>query len=200
MEGTLSNSSFWRRRRPKRHLPLVWQAEAGECGLACLAMCLAYFGRSVSLKALREDYGSTGRGSSVRGLRDIAMHYGVQGEVYRLEIAQVTSQPSPMILHWDFNHFVVYAGRRWGRFVIYDPAQGERLITAGELSQHFTGVGIVFTSQSSLVSPAEPPSHLSLRQLLQGPSVIGQMSLAVVLSVILQGCLLLSPLYIQTVV
>jgi ATP-binding cassette subfamily B protein RaxB len=128
------------------------------------------------------------------------MHYGVQGEVYRLEIAQVTSQPSPMILHWDFNHFVVYAGRRWGRFVIYDPAQGERLITAGELSQHFTGVGIVFTSQSSLVSPAEPPSHLSLRQLLQGPSVIGQMGLAVVLSVILQGCLLLSPLYIQTVV
>ena len=200
MEGTLSNTGFWRTRRPKRHLPLVWQAEAGECGLACLVMCLVYFGQKVSLKTLREKFGSAGQGTSVRGLRDIAALYGLQGQVYRLDIAQLASQQHPLILHWDFNHFVVFAGRRWGRYVIYDPAQGEQLISGKELSQHFTGVSVVFTHESNPTTSIEPSSRLSLRRLLNGPTVIGQMTLTAVLSVVLQGCLLLSPLYIQTVV
>lgn len=198
MEGILSNHRMWWSRRARR-VPVIWQAEAGECGLACLAMCNAYHAIHISLKQLRERFGSAGRGASIKQLRAIAQHCGLRGQVYSIGLAQLSQARGPVVLHWDFNHFVVFVGKRFGRFVIHDPARGERWLSRTELSRHFTGVAMLLDPEEAKVAIPQPP-RLSLRRLLYSPTVASQVGALVALSIILQACLLLAPLYIQTVV
>lgn len=49
----------------------------------------------------------------------------------------------PCIIHWNFNHFVVYEGIKKGHAFINDPAQGRRKLTIEELDEAFTGVVLV---------------------------------------------------------
>lgn len=200
MEGALVRATGWWRSLKGKRLPLIWQAEAGECGLASLAMCFAFYNIPVSLKDLRDRYGSLGRGLSIKHLRNIAVQLGLDGQVYSMSMKQLCVSKGPIILHWDFNHFVVFKGKRWGRWVIFDPSQGERLLSTYEISQHFTGIVLVFDGVIAAVTNIETSVRLSMRGLLYSPSVASQVISIVVLSVILQACLLLSPLYIQTVV
>jgi len=44
-------------------LPAIMQAEAAECGLACLAMVATYHGREVDLTALRRLFSITLKGA-----------------------------------------------------------------------------------------------------------------------------------------
>ena len=50
--------------RFRRGTPLVLQAAAAECGLACLTMVAAAFGREVDIRALRRLAGQTAAGTS----------------------------------------------------------------------------------------------------------------------------------------
>ena len=40
----------------RRRLPLILQAEAAECGLACLAMIVCYHGHQIDLNSLRRQH------------------------------------------------------------------------------------------------------------------------------------------------
>lgn len=199
MEGALSQlSSGWRFKRDRK-VPMVWQAEAAECGLACLAMCMEYHGVLATLKQLREQYSSAGKGATAKQLLAIAKQYGLQGQVYSLSVKQLSTQTGPMVLHWDFNHFVVYVRRRFGRHLIHDPARGEVWLSDNEMARHFTGVAMLLCTDAN-TPKSQPAPTFSLRPLLYSSSVLSQVAAVVVLSIILQTCLLLSPLYIQTVV
>jgi ATP-binding cassette subfamily B protein RaxB len=46
----------------RRSTPLVLQAEAAECGLACLAMIAGRYGHRVDLPALRQRFNLSVRG------------------------------------------------------------------------------------------------------------------------------------------
>jgi ABC-type bacteriocin/lantibiotic exporters, contain an N-terminal double-glycine peptidase domain len=48
----------------------------------------------------------------------------------------------PVIIHWDFSHFVVLEGFKNDKVYLCDPASGKRVITPEELGQMFTGVVI----------------------------------------------------------
>lgn len=199
MEGTLVYTRPWWRLNVGRKIPMIWQAEAAECGLACLAMCFDYHGVGVSLKQLRERFGNAGRGNTVKQLRAIAHSYGLEGQVYSLSLTDLAVQTSPMVLHWDFNHFVVYVRRRFGRHLIHDPARGERWLSSNEMARHFTGVAMLL-QRGKATAPCQPLPIFALRPLLYSASVASQVVTVALLSVILQACLLLSPLYVQTVV
>lgn len=43
-------------------MPIVLQTETAECGLACLAMVLGYYGKSSNLFELRSQYGTSSHG------------------------------------------------------------------------------------------------------------------------------------------
>ncbi len=198
MEGILTSHGMWRFRRTRR-VPIIWQAEAGECGLACLAMCNAYHGIHINLKQLRERFGNAGRGASIKQLRAIALQCGLRGQVYSIDLTQLSRAKGPVVLHWDFNHFVVFVGKRFGRYVIHDPGRGERWLSRAEVSRHFTGIAMLLEAEVAAVETPKPP-RLTIRRLLYSTTVASQVGALVALSIILQACLLLSPLYIQTVV
>ncbi|WP_031339965.1 cysteine peptidase family C39 domain-containing protein, partial [Xanthomonas maliensis] len=87
---------FWR----LRALPNVLQAEAAECGLACLAMIAGYHGHHTDLPALRRRFSLSLKGMTARQLLDVAHTLGLQCRPLRLELQELGQLQTPCILHW----------------------------------------------------------------------------------------------------
>ena len=86
---------------------VVLQAQAAECGLACLAMVAAHHGHRSDLAELRQRFGLSARGASLVQLAGIARRLGLSPRPLRLEPEELSRLPLPCVLHWNFNHFVV---------------------------------------------------------------------------------------------
>jgi ATP-binding cassette subfamily B protein RaxB len=57
-------------------LPMVFQTEAAECGLACLAMVAAYHGLRIDLPTLRQRFSMSLRGATLAHLIRLADRLG----------------------------------------------------------------------------------------------------------------------------
>ena len=151
--------------------PLLLQTHATECGAACLGSVLAYFGRWVPLTELRGTCEVGRDGSTAAGLKRAAEHYGLECSGWSVEVQHLRQMPPPMILFWEFNHFLVLEGfdRKW--FYLNDPATGRRKLSAKEFEAGFTGVALKF-QRGPEFQPGGAPSNLRQRlpQWLSGAS------------------------------
>ncbi|AAW75032.1 MULTISPECIES: peptidase domain-containing ABC transporter [Xanthomonas] len=178
----------------------IVQAEASECGLASLAMVASAHGMQLDLPELRRRFHLSLKGIRLNQLIEIAQTLGFSTRPLRLEMEQLDQLSLPCILHWDLNHFVVLAKVGKSKATILDPAIGERRLSLGEVSQHFTGVALELTPTAEFKQHKAAPS-ISARQ-LTGPirglwSALSQIAL---LSLALQVFVILAPFYTQWVV
>ncbi len=125
-----------------RRLPILLQAEAAECGLACLAMVLGYHGRPIDLATFRQRHAVSLKGTTLRTLIQIGETVGLTARPLRLDIEALGQLQRPCILHWGMNHFVVLAEVGSRGIVIHDPARGRRSVAFDEVSREFTGVAL----------------------------------------------------------
>ena len=128
----------------RRGIPHVRQMEATDCGAACLASVLGYFGKQVRLDELR-DLTATGRdGVSARALVEAARAHGLRARGVRADLDELEQLPRGSILHWDFDHFVVLDRATQRGVRIVDPALGRRLVPLASVGRAYTGVAITF--------------------------------------------------------
>lgn len=130
-------------------MKLVLQAEAAECGLACLAMVAGHHGRAESLGELRRRFPPSQAGSSLRGLMNIADGIGFTARAVRCELEEMGQLAAPCILHWGMDHFVVLKRVSARKCEVLDPARGRRILDHAEVSKYFTGVALELTPAPS---------------------------------------------------
>jgi len=178
-------------------LPVIQQAEAAECGLACLAMVASYHGHRIDLNTLRRRYPASLNGVTLRALIQVASHLHLLGRPLRYELHHLRQLRLPAILHWDMNHFVVLKAVTRKGIVVHDPAAGEKFYPVVEASKRLTGVALELAPTEEFVVQDER-ARLPLSAFWGQLSGSGHALIQIlVLSVILQLLTLTAPLYMQ---
>ncbi|MEL6688337.1 MAG: peptidase domain-containing ABC transporter [Pseudomonadota bacterium] len=181
-------------------LPIILQAEAAECGLACLAMVAGYHGYRTSLTELRRIFSVSSKGATLRSLSIAADQLGLSARGLRCELEDLPELRTPAILHWGLNHYVVLkkAGKR--RVVIHDPARGKRTLALEEVSKHFTGVALELTPTPNF-ERKEKPEKVRITDLWSKMTGFIPVILQIIaITIILQLFSVISPLVNQLVV
>ena len=130
----------------------VYQMEASECGACCLAMIMAYYGKYVPISDVREKTGVCRDGCKANRIVEGAKDYGLFAEGHKMSYLALKKEKNlPCIIHWKFNHFVVYEGTRFGFFYINDPKEGRMKVNWIEFLQSFTGIALLFKPNENFV-------------------------------------------------
>ena len=124
--------------------PTVYQMEATECGAASLAMIFDCFGKYIPLEQLRIETGVSRDGCNAANIMRCAKKFGLECHGYRKEPEALKTMEPPCIIHWNFNHFVVFEGFKGAYAYLNDPAVGRRRLTWEELDEGFTGIVLTF--------------------------------------------------------
>jgi ATP-binding cassette subfamily B protein RaxB len=184
----------------RRKLPVIYQTEASECGLACLAMVADYFGWQTDIIELRKSYPVSLNGADLKGLMYTAGKMQLQGRPVRAKLSALSKLKTPCILHWEMNHFVVLKQVSGNKVIIHDPAKGEQTFTLEQISPYFTGVAIEL-HPTEFFREKKAPRTMKLTDLWS--SVTGLKKSIIytfVLSIIIQLIALASPFYMQIIV
>ena len=124
--------------------PLLLQTHATECGAASLGSVLAYFGRWVTLIELRGKCEVSRDGTTAAGIVRAARSYGLECKGLNVHIRQLKDLSLPLILFWEFNHFLILEGYDQKSYYLNDPATGRRKLTAEEFTSSFSGIVLQF--------------------------------------------------------
>ncbi|RXK85852.1 peptidase domain-containing ABC transporter [Filimonas effusa] len=121
----------------KRKYKIFRAYDSVDCGLACVKMISAYYGKKFSLSFLNEQVILTKDGISLLNLKHLSEKTGFNSLAVKVtEKALYNSCPLPCILHWNHDHFVVLYeiqeeqrkkqsdGSKTYKYLIGDPALG----------------------------------------------------------------------------
>jgi NHLM bacteriocin system ABC transporter peptidase/ATP-binding protein len=149
--------------------PTLLQMEAVECGAAALGIIMRYYDLWRPLEQLRMECGVTRDGSKASNLLKAARRFGLEASGVRCELNALLKTEPPVILYWNFNHFLVYEGVSQGKVHLNDPATGPRRISIEELEASFTGVVLKISRGPAFVPGGEKPSLMAaLRRRISG--------------------------------
>ncbi|MEM9509741.1 MAG: peptidase domain-containing ABC transporter, partial [Cyanobacteria bacterium P01_E01_bin.35] len=127
--------------RQDKKYPLILQRSEENCGAACLATVVKYYGRTFSFHRIREAVGTGQLGTTLLGLRRGAEALGFNARQIRVNtqlVDRLNEAPLPGIIHWKGYHWVVIYGRQGNKYIVADPGVGVHRLSRSELDAGWT--------------------------------------------------------------
>lgn len=109
---------------------------------------------------MRLDCGVGRDGSNAGNLLKAARTYGLKAQGYRCSLDGVKKMSFPLIVHWNFNHFVVLCGFKKEQAVLCDPGHGRVTVSMKEFDEAFTGIALTFEKSEAFTPGGRPRSIL----------------------------------------
>ena len=168
--------------------PTVFQMESTECGAAALSMILAYYGKELTLEQLRVETGVSRDGSRASNMVKAAEKLGLNAKGFRYSLKKLTDTAKvPCIIHWQFNHFVVFEGKKGKYYYINDPSSGRVKLTLDELDDGYTGITLQFSKKEDFKKEKKKRSLIDFsRERLKGQGMS-------IISLVVTGMFLVVP-------
>jgi NHLM bacteriocin system ABC transporter peptidase/ATP-binding protein len=149
----------------KKRVPQIMQIELQECGVACLAMVLAYYEKWIPLAEVREACGVSRDGASSDRIIQVARKYRLRAKSALVGPDQLALLPLPCILHWEKNHFVVFSGfsgkNQKKVAILNDPAHGPIRLPVSEFKRLYSGTVLFFAPEPDFRPEGKPHSILN---------------------------------------
>ncbi len=184
----------------QRHVPVILQSEAPECGIACLAMIASFHGHRTDLSAMRLRLSTSLKGVTLKHIAQIAETMGLSARGVQVPLESLGKLRLPAVLHWDMNHFVVLTHVAGKRITVHDPARGKRVLTLAEASRHFTGVAMEFTPTAGFQEGDERERIRSWQLLGVASGMKGTIAQILILTFALEIFAISMPFFLQLTV
>ncbi|MEM7353200.1 MAG: peptidase domain-containing ABC transporter [Acidobacteriota bacterium] len=155
--------------RGRRRIPYIQQTTSTECGAVCLAMILAFHGKRMRLDEIRDLIGVGRDGADALSILEGGHLLGLRGRGVQIDEIENLEYLSPAsVLHWQFNHFVIFERLTRDGAVIVDPAAGRRTVPLQELRKAFTGIALTFEPSEEFETGGERATGVGryVRQIL----------------------------------
>ena len=136
--------------------PTILQMEATECGAASLGMVLAYYGKWLPLEKLRQECGVTRDGVNAKNILRAARRLGCVAKGFAGKPEVLRKKEFPLILFWEFNHFVVMDGVENDIVYLNDPALGRRKVPWADFLTSYTGIYLNIRPGEDFVQEGHP--------------------------------------------
>ena len=147
---------------PDAGLVFIQQTEASDCGPAAIAMTLSYYGRPTTLDASKAATHFHADGTTALDLVQAAEAGGLGATGIAAEAdAVLPVLRTGDILHFDFNHFVVFDALVADGVRLVDPSEGHQVIDRAAFAQHFTGVALLFERSPAALEARKRSIHLA---------------------------------------
>jgi len=187
----------------QRRVPVMRQMSDVECGAACLAMVLNYYGHRTRVADVRDLCGAGRDGVTAKTIAQAGRQAGLRVRGFSIDPSQFQFVSLPAIVHWGFNHFVVV--ERWTpKWVdVVDPERGRYRLTAAQFDSKFTGVVLTLEPGAQFRPSGEAPQsawRVYLTALLQLPGTVKLLAQILATSLFLQAFGLVVPFFTQMLV
>jgi ATP-binding cassette subfamily B protein len=135
-------------------VPIVLQQASSDCGVACLSSVISFFGGHQTLEQLRVLSGTAIQGTTVLGLIESAKSVGMDADAFRVDsVSRLDALVEPAILHVvmdeKFSHYIVCYGQVADGYLIMDPSEGKRILSAEILDRIWQSKSLVLAKPNS---------------------------------------------------
>ena len=117
---------------------IFFQHDSLECGVACLMMVCKYYRKEFQYSELTKVCNPTREGVSLLSIAATANLLGLRTICAKINVGKLKTLSSPIILHWNQDHFVVlYKVKKGKTFYIADPGKGRVKYNIEEFQKHW---------------------------------------------------------------
>lgn len=121
-----------------RRVKVQTQYQENDCGACCLAMILTYYGHNIETTAVAQKK-DTSCGWNMKELKEVAETYNLKARAIQvLDIEGLYSCSFPLIIYWNFSHFVILERIEKDFVTIIDPNFGKRTLNIKDFKEHFS--------------------------------------------------------------